>query len=193
MTDFLKKMRPGSVLGFVLCIIFGAIICIWPGTVLILLCRIAGALILAFGIYSIVLCGQKSTVSTVLKSFQMMAGIVMCVLGIWILFIPGFFLHMIPVVIGIVLIYHGIKNIMISSQVYEPNSQKRTAGFILAVITIVLGAVMIVGASFFLRLGMVAAGIFLIYDGIFGLWMIYRGGGPKDGDDDFIDIDYKEM
>lgn len=82
MSEFFNKMKKGSVLGFVLCILFGVIICIWPGTVLSLICRVAGGVILAFGIYSLVLCSKKE--DTAVQTFQLVAGIVMCVLGVWI-------------------------------------------------------------------------------------------------------------
>ena len=194
MSEFFNKMKKGSVLGFVLCILFGVIICIWPGTVLSLICRVAGGVILAFGIYSLVLCSKKE--DTAVQTFQLVAGIVMCVLGVWILFVPGTFLRLIPVVIGIILIYHGVKHIMITSQANREVSARWIPGFVLAVIAIVLGVVMIFGASFFLRLGMIFVGIVLIYDGIAGLYMTYHMNGifkNKKTEEDVIDVDYKEM
>lgn len=194
MREFFEKMKKGSVLGFVLCIVFGVIICIWPGAVLSLICRLAGAVILAFGIYSLVLCSKKE--DTAVQTFQLVAGIVMCVLGVWILFAPGTFLRLIPVVIGIILIYHGIKHIMITSQANREVSSSWNAGFVLAVIALVLGIMMIFGASFFLRLGMIFVGVVLIYDGIVGLYMTYHMNGVfknKKKEDDIIDVDYKEM
>lgn len=194
MREFFEKMKKGSVLGFVLCILFGVIICIWPGAVLSIICRVAGAVILAFGIYSLVLCSKKE--DTAVQTFQLVAGIVMCVLGVWILFVPGTFLRLIPVVIGIILIYHGIKHILLTSQTNKETAGSWTAGFILAVIAIVLGIVMIFGAGFFLRLGMIFVGVVLIYDGIAGLYMtghMNRVFKDQKKEDDVIDVDYKEM
>ena len=112
MAEFLKKIRPGSIVGFILCIVFGVVVCIWPGTVMIIACRIAGALLLACGIYNLIMGARNQNMAV--RGFQITAGLVLCVVGVWILVAPGTFLKLIPVVIGLVLIYHGVKDIYIS-------------------------------------------------------------------------------
>ncbi len=194
MSEFLKKINVSSKVAYILCIIFGAVICIWPGTVLTIACRVAGAVVLAFGIYNIVegARGQKQLTEV----FRLTVGIILCVLGVWILIAPLMFLRLIPIVIGVVLLYHGIKNLWICSQMSQVSSQKWVPGMILAVIAIVFGAVMIFGAGFFLRLGMIFVGIALMYDGIYGLLTMHKAGGNFKGSarsEDPVDVDYKEL
>lgn len=194
MSEFIKKIKASSSLAFVLCIVFGVIICIWPGAVLVTVCRIAGALILAFGIYSLVLCGKNE--NSMIRSFQLIAGILLCVLGTWILLVPGTFLRLIPIVIGVVLVYHGIKNLFLHSQVKDASGKSGMIYVILSLIALVFGLIMIFGASFFLKAGMVLVGIGLIYDGISGLFVMRRMGDRHkklNNEDDIIDVDYKEM
>ncbi len=194
MSEFLKKINVSSKVAYILCIVFGAVICIWPGTVLTIACRVAGAIVLAFGIYSIVEStkGQKQ----LMEAFRLTVGIILCVLGVWILIAPLMFLRLIPIVIGVVLLYHGIKNLWICSQIPQAGDRKWVPGMILAVIAIVFGVVMIFGAGFFLRLGMIFVGIALMYDGIYGLLTMHKAKDSFQGSgrsEDPVDVDYKEM
>ena len=60
MSGFKMKDHNVTMIGYILCIIFGVIICIWPGEVLLTLCRIAGLLVLLLGIFRLVVCIKKS-------------------------------------------------------------------------------------------------------------------------------------
>ncbi len=191
MSEFLKRIRPGSMVGFILCIIFGVIICIWPGTVLITICRVAGAIILACGIYNLIMGAKNQNAAA--KSFQVIAGIVLCVIGLWILAAPGTFLKLIPVVIGLILIYHGVKDIYVSTQIRQGQDQKWWVGLITAIVTVILGLVLIRCAFKALEIGMVFLGIVLIYDGISGLWLTSRTGKGKKNGPDVVDVEYKEL
>lgn len=192
MAEFLKKIRPGSIVGFILCIVFGVVVCIWPGTVMIIACRIAGALLLACGIYNLIMGARNQNMAV--RGFQITAGLVLCVVGVWILAAPGTFLKLIPVVIGLVLIYHGVKDIYISILVKKGQDKRWWIGTITAVISVVLGVILIRCAFLALEIGMIYLGIVLIYDGISGLWLTSRTGRGKRGkSDDVIDVDYKEV
>lgn len=191
MSEFLKKIRPGSMTGFILCIIFGVIICIWPGTVLITICRVAGAVILACGIYNLIMGAKNQNVAV--RSFQVIAGIVLCVIGLWILAAPATFLKLIPVVIGLILIYHGIKDIYVSVLIKQGQDKKWWIGLLTAIVTVILGFVLIRCAFRALEIGMVFLGVVLIYDGVSGLWLTRRTGkGGKSGPD-VVDVDYEEL
>lgn len=185
MNDFIKKLKPGSLTGFILCIIFGAILCIWPGEILIAICRIAGIILLICGVVNLILGLKNGGINE--QGFQTIGGIALCVIGIWILAAPASFIKLIPIVIGIVLIYHGIRDIYISFKVKRAD-HIWWVGLITAVVSAVLGIVLIRCAFLAMEIGMIMLGIFLIYDGISGLWLMRRTSkrGP-------IDVDYEEL
>lgn len=185
MRDFMKKMNPGSVAGFILCIVFGVILCIWPGEILVLICRIAALLILFCGALNLILGLKNGGILT--DGFQTIGGIALCVVGLWILIAPASFIKLIPVVVGIVLIYHGIRDIYLCVRMRRAD-HKWWIGMITAAVTAVLGIVLIRCAFLAMEMGMVILGIFLIYDGISGLWLTKRRSKR-----DPIDVDYEEL
>ena len=171
MADSGRKNRSGSALGFIVCIIFGVIICIWPGESLAMLCRLAGLVILICGIYYLVL-GIRNE-NTAGRNFQFVVAVILIILGIWILMRPGTFVRLIPIIIGIVLVYHGVRDIYISCKTKQQD-KKWWVEFLTAVISLVLGIFLIFRADAALKFWMVLMGIILIYDGISGLWVTVR-------------------
>ena len=185
MSEFFKKINPGSVTGFILCIIFGAVLCIWPGEILIIICRIAGLVLLVCGALNLILGLKNGGIS--INGMQTIGGIAHCVIGIWILAAPASFIKLIPIVIGVVLIYHGVRDIYICIKMKRAD-HKWWVGLITATVSVVLGIVLIRCAFLAMEIGMMFLGIFLIYDGVSGLWLMRRTSkrGP-------IDVDYKEL
>ena len=54
MSDLFQKIKKESMITSIICIVFGVMFCIWPGTILVTLCRIAGLVLLAAGIVLLV-------------------------------------------------------------------------------------------------------------------------------------------
>ena len=82
----------------IICIVFGVMFCIWPGTILVTLCRIAGLVLLAAGIVLLV---QGIRIREMLgRSVRMLPAVVCVVIGIWILARPGVFVSLIPILIS---------------------------------------------------------------------------------------------
>ena len=54
MSDLFQKIKKESMITSIICIVFGVMFCIWPGTILVTLCRIAGLVMLAAGIVLLV-------------------------------------------------------------------------------------------------------------------------------------------
>ena len=194
MSELFVKMRRGSVFTSILCIVIGVLFCVWPGNMLIILCRVVGAVLLIAGIVLLIMAWK--TQDTLGRSVRILPGIVCLVLGIWILARPGAFLVLIPVLIGILLVYHGVKDLMFCLEVKKGPDTRWWFGLIFAVLTLALGFLLIFRAWRALEIGMIFVGIVLIYDGICGLWLnrkAAKAAGTFGGaQDDVIDVDYKE-
>lgn len=187
MSDFFNKIRSGAVIGYILCIVFGIVICIWPGTVLLTICRIAGLLLLLLGIFRLVVCIKDQDALS--RGYPMFVGIILCVLGIWVLSAPGTFLKLIPIVVGVLLIYHGVKNIYTSIQEKKSKDSHWWVGLIIAVLSVIFGIILMRCAFLALEIGMIFIGIALIYTGISGLWSSRH---EKNHRDRIIDVEYRE-
>ena len=172
MGEFIKN-KGGSVIGFLLCIIFGVIICFNPGEVLATVCRVVGLIILICGIYYLILGIRNDNAAG--RSFQFILGVILALVGAWIIFRPTTFLKLIPIFVGIVMVYHGVTGIYNSFKAREKVGKWWT-GIITAVISLLLGLFLIFRAFKALEVGMVILGLVLIYDGVSGLWLTFRTG-----------------
>ena len=194
MSDLFQKIKKESMITSIICIVFGVMFCIWPGTILVTLCRIAGFVLLAAGIVLLI---QGIRIQEMLgRSVWLLPAVVCVVIGIWILARPGVFVSLIPILIGVMLAYHGVKDLIFSLEVKKGNSPRWWIGFLVAIATIIIGVILMLHTWLALEIGMMAVGIILIYDGISGLWLNGRAGRAyknyHNPEDDIIDVDYKE-
>ena len=194
MAELFSKMKQGSMMTSILCIVFGVLFCIWPGSILTILCRIVGAALLIMGVVLLVMAWRINEILG--RSVRLVPGVVCLVLGIWILLRPGTFLVLIPILIGILLVYHGIKDFIFCVEVKRGSDAKWWIGLVFAVLTLLLGLLLIFRAWKALEIGMIVVGIVLIYDGICGVWLNRKASKTAksfgSAGDDVIDVDYKE-
>ena len=93
MSDLFQKIKKESMITSIICIVFGVMFCIWPGTILVTLCRIAGLVLLAAGIILLI---QGIRIREMLgRSVRLLPAIVCVIVGIWILARPGVFISFI--------------------------------------------------------------------------------------------------
>ena len=79
MSDLFQKIKKESMITSIICIVFGVMFCIWPGTILVTLCRIAGLVLLAAGIVLLV---QGIRIREMLgRSVRMLPAVVCVVIG----------------------------------------------------------------------------------------------------------------
>ena len=194
MSDLFQKIKKESMITSIICIVFGVMFCIWPGTILVTLCRIAGFVLLAAGIVLLI---QGIRIREMLgRSVRMFPAVVCVVIGIWILARPGVFVSLIPILIGVMLAYHGLKDLVFCLEVKNASSPRWWIGLLVAIATIIIGVILMLHTWLALEIGMMAVGVILIYDGISGLWLNGRAGRAykscHNPEDDIIDVDYKE-
>lgn len=104
-------------------------------------------------------------------------GIALVILGVWILVQPLNFAKIFPVVIGVVLLMHGLEDLRMT---IEAKQNGDTAWGILLLITILnfaFGILLIWKAIEMVQIAMVIVGIALIYDGLSDLFVVYRVAG----------------
>lgn len=191
MTDLFLKIKKESLWTSVLCIVFGVMFCVWPGEILIVLCRVMGAVLLIAGIVLVAM--AVATHEMLGRSVRLVPGVICLVIGIWILLRPGTFVVLIPILIGILLLYHGVKDLIFCMEVKKGKGAAWWLGVIVAALTIVLGILLIFHSWLAIKVGMIFVGVVLIYDGVSGLWLNGKASrAAKRYRDDVIDVDYKE-
>ena len=98
------------------------------------------------------------------RSVRMLPAVVCVVIGIWILARPGVFVSLIPILIGVMLAYHGFKDLVFCLEVKKASSPRWWIGLLVAIATIIIGVILMLHTWLALEIGMMAVGVILIYD-----------------------------
>lgn len=189
MKSVLLQMKRESMVSAVACIVIGIMFIVWPGSSIVFLLRIVGALLLVLG--AICLYRILKT-NDALERNSYMAPAAACILvGVLLLAAPRFVAGVFPVIIGLFLLYHGAKGLFTAKH----GNVSTTGGTIGSLIMLILGIFLIARPFSALKVLMVLVGIALVYDGIVMLRLTdsvkesdrqYR----EDHDQDIIDTDY---
>ena len=111
---------------------------------------------------------------SLLSQINMLAGIVLLVLGGWIIFDPSVLMRIIPVVIGAIIAVHGGHNVLQAAELYKEKYDKWWVALLLGIVTIGFGALLIYNPFEAVNTMIVLIGVMLIYDGISDIWIISR-------------------
>lgn len=191
MKRYMKSFRADYLLSSLLCVLLGVVLIVWRqqtidviGTVLALICIVTG---------TAYLCGFFiGHMQNILSAI--MGGIVILI-GVWILLQPSFVLILIPIVIGVLLLTHGIRGIVESVSLKRFGYGSWAVGVVFSIISIALGVVCIFNAFGVLELAFVIIGISLIYNGLSNLYIgICAGHWDRkyQKQQDIIDVEFKE-
>ena len=99
---------------------------------------------------------------------------------------------LVPIMIGVVMIFQGIRQISISWEAKGYGYPNWYVGILLAVIGILLGVLCIVHAFGIMTLAMVVIGISLIFNGGSNIWMVTRVRKAEKLFRETIDVDVVE-
>ena len=170
MREKLKEMRADFLLSSVLCIILGIVLIVWSEGTLNFIGRLFALILIVIG--AVYLIGYFF--NGLEKNLSGIAGAVLLLIGIWIMITPGVVVSVIPIIIGVILIYHGLKQVLLSMESKKYNNSKWGLVLLLAVISIVFGAICISNAFGIMELTSIVIGISLIYNGVSNIWVSWQ-------------------
>lgn len=169
----LKKLKTNIVVTAVLCILLGIVLVAWPDLSIQIVCTAVGAVLLIGG--GVRLAAYFTTKDgSVYTQMNLIMGIVLAVVGVWILLQPGKVLAIIPIIVGIVIVLHGINNLQQAVTLYKEKYDKWWVALILGLLTVGFGVLLICRPFEALDTVVMLIGIFLIYDGISDIWIVSR-------------------
>jgi uncharacterized membrane protein HdeD (DUF308 family) len=99
---------------------------------------------------------------------------VILVAGIWFLLMPSVAVSLIPVVIGILLLCHGIRAIKESVTAVKYGYSKLGPSIALGIISLVCGAICIFDAFGVMENAVMIVGIVLVLNGLSNIWISLR-------------------
>lgn len=173
MYQFLKGIKMNYVISAVLCIVFGLTLAIWPDISSRVVCIGVGIVLLLSGASSLITYFAEKD-RGLISQINLLVGIILAVLGGWIILNPGILIMIIPVVIGVIVVVHGVHNLIQALELFKGEYSKWWVALLLGAVTVGLGILLICNPFEAVNTAIMLIGIFLIYDGISDLWIISR-------------------
>lgn len=175
MRALLKKIRLNPLLSNGLWGLLGAALLFWPAPSARAVCLALGAVLLLCGAENLAaaLPNQDGTLYTALR---LGSGVILAVVGLWLLFRPLLAAALIPKLIGILLCIHGISNLGDALVLRRVNDRRRSAAALAGGASAALGLLLLFLAIPAFLTAVRIVGICLLCDGISGLWIGLRLG-----------------
>jgi uncharacterized membrane protein HdeD (DUF308 family) len=173
MKSILREQRRSSVLTALVTIVFGAILVMWPDRSVSLMCSLlGGALVICGVLYVIGWFGRKRQAGS--PSLMVIPGVVLIGLGIWLVTSAGAVIALIQYVFGAVVIFHGILDLQGAVSLAGGHAKRWWLELLLALLTLGLGAAILVNPFGTFSALVMLIGCTLIYDGVSDLWLVWR-------------------
>lgn len=169
MKEFLKQIRFAVYLSAVLTIVSGIVLIAWPLEVTGIICRVLGALLVVMGavyLFGYFVEGRGS--------LSVAGGLLFLLLGVWIFIRPDAIAKLVPIVIGVVLLVHSLKDFQMASEAKSCGSTRWQLIFLLALLDCVFGVVCICDSFGVISVAVRLIGFALVYDGVSDMIIVHH-------------------
>lgn len=197
MKNLLKRIKANAFISAVIYTLLGIVLVAWPKLSTNVLCTALGAVLLICGIVDILeFVFQRD--GSLYYNLQLGIGIILVAVGGWLLLRPTLIAVIIPRIIGVLICFHGLKDFGDALTLRKNKSPRALAATILGLITILLGAVLVVNPFSAFTTVMRIIGLVLIYDGVSDLWISSQVSyaiklAEKELPKDVVDVEYRDV
>lgn len=167
MKDILRAIKADYLLSSFLCIALGIIFIIMRGGVINLLGSVLAVAMIVIGAVYL----GSFFLNFLTNGFSVFLGIMILAVGIWFLLQPAVIVSLIPIVIGVLLLFHGIRALKEILEARKFGFRAWGAGLILAIVSIVCGLICVFDAFGVMEKAVILVGIILIFNGVSNLWI----------------------
>ncbi len=142
MKSIIQDMRQNNLINAVIMVVLGLVLVIWPHILGVMLCYLIGGALILMGVIQLIgfLRGERLGFY---NKFNMIMGIVLVLLGIWICTQPRIVLSIVPVVVGIIVLIHGLMDIQYTLDIRKTGNTKWWIALIAAVLTLLIGFMLV--------------------------------------------------
>lgn len=188
-------MKANAVVSSLLCVLLGMVLVIWPGMSIQIVCAAIGVVLILTGIMKII---EYFTVKdgSLYEQTNLIMGIIFTVVGVWIAVKPDKVLAIIPIIVGIVIVLHGVRNLQQAVNLCKDQYDKWWIALILGLLTAGFGVLLICKPFAALDTVVMLIGIFLIYDGLSNIWIIsrvYKSAKILKQEAEAVDVESEEL
>ena len=170
---FLKSIKYNLLSSAVLCILLGIVLLVYPDTSLTIVCRAVGVIVLITGlgfVGSYLRVGKTRWFGKV----ELVFGSIFAILGGFIVLYPLGIISIVPLVFGILLVYHGIANMKQAFELRQDKDNGWWLPVLIAASTIALGVVIMRNPFGTIETLMRIIGVCILYDGLMNTMLVGR-------------------
>ena len=164
--EIMEKLRKNWIASAVLCIAVGLILVLWPGSVIVSVCYTVGGIAIALGVIRVVEYFRQDHTYPVIFQSDLIVGLFALGTGLFMVLNPQAVMGLIPVLFAIVMIGFGIANILRAVDAKRAGIGYWKILLALAILTVVLGWVILGNPFETLAATVALAGAGLIYEGV---------------------------
>lgn len=187
MKEFMQRIKADYMLSSLLCIALGVFFVIWKASILDMIGSVLAIALVAIGAVYLFCYFMRLG-----SRFSIVSGVVILAVGIWFMLNPRIITKLIPVVLGVILVCHGLRGLQESNQSRKYKYQSWYIGMILSGISVALGLICIVYSYQIMQKAAVLVGIILIYNGVSNIWIASRSSKAERVYKETIDVEFKD-
>lgn len=170
-----KDVKQNYSMSSLITLILGIILIGWPDLSGALMCYMLGGVLIIMGVIQLIAYYRGQREGFYCK-FNMMMGIVLVLLGIWICARPSIILGLIPVVLGFILLLHAFQDFSYTIDIKNAGVERWWVALVATLVTFVLGVFLVLHPLLAFEMAMVYVGIGLVYNGVSDLVLIILAG-----------------
>ena len=186
--NYIKSRKVNYSLSAVICVILGSVLLVWPVQSTQVVCMVLGIVLGGFGLIQIILY-LATKEKTMVSHSMMMLGVVLAVIGGWIVLKPETIIKTVPMIVGILIVIHGFHNAVQAIDLKKMQYDKWWVALLLSLLTVALGVVLICNPFTIVDTVVRIIGDFLVYDGFSDMWILSRVFKTKKNRENIIDTD----
>ena len=186
--NYIKSLKVNYSLSAVICVILGIVLLVWPGQSTQVVCMVLGIVLGGFGLIQIILY-LATKEKTMVSHSMMMLGVVLAVIGGWIVLKPETIIKAVPMIVGILIVIHGFHNAVQAIDIKKMQYDNWWVALLLSLLTVALGVVLICNPFTIVDTVVRIIGAFLVYDGLSDMWILSRVFKTKKNREKIIDTD----
>lgn len=186
--NYIKSLKVNYSLSAVICVILGIVLLVWPGQSTQVVCMVLGIVLGGFGLIQIILY-LATKEKTMVSHSMMMLGVVLAVIGGWIVLKPETIIKAVPMIVGILIVIHGFHNAVQAIGLKKMQYDNWWVALLLSLLTVALGVVLICNPFTIVDTVVRIIGAFLVYDGLSDMWILSRVFKTKKNREKIIDTD----
>lgn len=171
--DRMSQLKKSKLIAGIISAVLGVVLLFWPGLTMGLICQFVGAALAVTGVLTAAVFFTQPKESP-FRTWSLIAGIPLAVLGIAIFMKPAFLIEVIPIVVGVIVLIDGAANLVETIGIMKQGYSRWWISLIFAVLTILLGIILIMRPFGVAQFITQAIGVIMLYNGISDIFIASR-------------------